>query len=401
VESTEARGERGQITPALMLLVVALLAAGVLLLQVGRATVIQARTTTAADAAALAAAGDLRDQLAEQLRETGFNEPRPISVTRMRRDADTYARRNGGRVVDFEVRLSQFEIYVQVESLQAMDGAAGVDSAGRRGLTEAWSEVATTYAFGPPPDGATPVGGGDARPGVNGNGGNVEDYINALAPQMQVAVRALNQAMGGTLVINSGYRSAAYQAQLCQEVTGPCAPPGRSMHQYGLAIDVGNWQAALAALRANPEIELCHPLPENDAWHFSHLSGSECGGSRGNLGGGGGPGGGFYANYATFDVHLIDGWGGSGGAPAVGTGPADLATWEALAQCESSGDWQINTGNGFYGGLQFTLDSWYLVGGTGYPHQASKGEQIMRAQRLQAIQGWGAWPVCSARLGLR
>lgn len=74
--------------------------------------------------------------------------------------------------------------------------------------------------------------------------------------------------------------------------------------------------------------------------------------------------------------------------------------WDKLAMCESGGNWQINTGNGFYGGLQFTLSSWNAVGGNGYPHHASKSEQIARAEKLQAIQGWGAWPACSAKLGL-
>lgn len=74
--------------------------------------------------------------------------------------------------------------------------------------------------------------------------------------------------------------------------------------------------------------------------------------------------------------------------------------WNALAQCESGGNWAANTGNGFYGGLQFTLSSWQAVGGSGYPNQASASEQIARAQILQARQGWSAWPACSAKLGL-
>lgn len=74
--------------------------------------------------------------------------------------------------------------------------------------------------------------------------------------------------------------------------------------------------------------------------------------------------------------------------------------WDRLAECESGGNWAINTGNGYYGGLQFTLSSWSAVGGSGYPHQASREEQILRGQRLQALQGWGAWPACSAKLGL-
>lgn len=75
--------------------------------------------------------------------------------------------------------------------------------------------------------------------------------------------------------------------------------------------------------------------------------------------------------------------------------------WERLAQCESGGNWSANTGNGFYGGLQFTPSSWRAVGGQGLPHQASKAEQIARAEQLRAVQGWGAWPACSRKLGLR
>lgn len=83
-------------------------------------------------------------------------------------------------------------------------------------------------------------------------------------------------------------------------------------------------------------------------------------------------------------------------APAIANG----SVWDSLAQCEASGNWAINTGNGFYGGLQFTLSSWAGVGGSGMPNLASREEQIMRAQMLQARQGWGAWPACAAKLGL-
>jgi LysM repeat protein len=83
-------------------------------------------------------------------------------------------------------------------------------------------------------------------------------------------------------------------------------------------------------------------------------------------------------------------------APAVAGG----SVWDQLAACESGGNWQINTGNGFYGGLQFTQGSWNAVGGSGSPANASRQEQIMRGKMLQARQGWGAWPVCSAKIGL-
>ena len=94
-------------------------------------------------------------------------------------------------------------------------------------------------------------------------------------------------------------------------------------------------------------------------------------------------------------------------APSYGSAPVSTApavaggsVWDSLAACESGGNWAINTGNGFYGGLQFTLSSWQGVGGSGYPNQASREEQIMRGQMLQARGGWGNWPACSAKLGL-
>ncbi|WP_440101328.1 transglycosylase family protein [Glutamicibacter mishrai] len=91
----------------------------------------------------------------------------------------------------------------------------------------------------------------------------------------------------------------------------------------------------------------------------------------------------------------------AGGAIVATTAPANAAsTWDKLAQCESGGNWSINTGNGYYGGLQFSLSTWKAFGGSGMPHQASKAEQIRVATKVQAAQGWGAWPACTAKLGI-
>jgi LysM repeat protein len=80
---------------------------------------------------------------------------------------------------------------------------------------------------------------------------------------------------------------------------------------------------------------------------------------------------------------------------------ASGGVWDRLAQCESGGNWSTNTGNGFYGGLQFTQSSWSAAGGGGSPQHASRSEQIRVAQNLQKMQGWGAWPTCSRKVGLR
>lgn len=81
----------------------------------------------------------------------------------------------------------------------------------------------------------------------------------------------------------------------------------------------------------------------------------------------------------------------------------DVAVWDAVARCESSGNWSINTGNGYYGGLQFSASTWKAFGGQQYAtnaHLATKAQQIAVARRTLAKQGPGAWPVCSVRAGL-
>ncbi len=88
--------------------------------------------------------------------------------------------------------------------------------------------------------------------------------------------------------------------------------------------------------------------------------------------------------------------------PPAAPQPSSTATnWDKLAQCESSGNWAINTGNGFYGGLQFTLSTWREFGGTGMPHQKSRAEQIRIAEKVLRVQGPGAWPHCSYVAGMR
>ena len=76
------------------------------------------------------------------------------------------------------------------------------------------------------------------------------------------------------------------------------------------------------------------------------------------------------------------------------------SVWDSLAQCESSGNWNTNTGNGYAGGLQFSQSTWAAYGGTGSAANASRAQQIAVAEKVQASQGWGAWPACAAKLGL-
>ena len=92
------------------------------------------------------------------------------------------------------------------------------------------------------------------------------------------------------------------------------------------------------------------------------------------------------------------------GTPLVLAGTASAApdsAWDRLAQCESGGNWNASTGNGYYGGIQFNAQTWHAYGGSGMPHQASRAEQIAVAERTLAAQGWNAWPACSRKMGLR
>ncbi|OBI76171.1 resuscitation-promoting factor [Mycobacterium sp. E740] len=99
------------------------------------------------------------------------------------------------------------------------------------------------------------------------------------------------------------------------------------------------------------------------------------------------------------------------GVVRIGTKPgtdvpevSNAATWDALARCEAGGNWAINTGNGFYGGVQFDQNTWERNGGLRYASRAdlaTREEQIAIAEVTRARQGWGAWPTCSGRIGAR
>jgi len=93
----------------------------------------------------------------------------------------------------------------------------------------------------------------------------------------------------------------------------------------------------------------------------------------------------------------------AGVALAGNASAAPDSDWDRLAQCEAGGNWGINTGNGFQGGLQFSPGTWTAHGGGEYAataNQASREQQIVVAEKVLATQGWGAWPTCSSSLGL-
>ena len=91
----------------------------------------------------------------------------------------------------------------------------------------------------------------------------------------------------------------------------------------------------------------------------------------------------------------------SSSTPAANYDAGDGSVWDRLAQCEAGGNWATNTGNGYSGGLQFSPGTWAANGGTGNAADSSREQQIAVAQNMLAKQGWGAWPACSSKLGLR
>jgi resuscitation-promoting factor RpfA len=91
--------------------------------------------------------------------------------------------------------------------------------------------------------------------------------------------------------------------------------------------------------------------------------------------------------------------------PLIFEAPAQALqdTWDTLARCESGGNWNANTGNGYYGGLQFSNTTWHSYGGGAYAgtaNHATRSQQIAIAEKVLRAQGWKAWPACSRRAGV-
>jgi hypothetical protein len=97
---------------------------------------------------------------------------------------------------------------------------------------------------------------------------------------------------------------------------------------------------------------------------------------------------------------MVAGFIAAGMSFSTGIADADAMNWEAVAQCESGGNWAANTGNGAYGGLQFKQATWQEYGGVGNPAKASKQQQIAVANKVLAGQGPGAWPKCGKAGGM-
>ncbi|CAN5638358.1 hypothetical protein BH24ACT15_BH24ACT15_24700 [soil metagenome] len=335
----------GTVFPLFIVVLLVTFMAGVAFFQTGRASDLGAEAQTGSDAAALAAADDIRDQILEWVMTGAWNErPFVVNVARAAGKARGYAATNDVVISDFGIKTVgylTFEVSVRSHTDRTLtpEGYRDVDpetgevkgefllGGDERGVQDATAKVGPGAGSMLSGGFWTPGGGSGSGPGSGGGGtapaggcpvGDAElrsladqagvtfemaqesylrRYSNCDGPgvavrpmqeAMKVSLLTLEAAMGEPLLLASGYRSPAYQARLCPTVAGPCAAPGRSMHNIGLAVDVVNYQAAAAAANADASIGLCQPLPSNDAVHLSHVTGRECGGRTGTAGGTGG-----------------------------------------------------------------------------------------------------------------
>lgn len=356
------RAERGSVTPAFLGLVWVTLIMGVLFFQVGRATDLGAEAQTGSDAAALAAAGDLRNQILSWIRSGAYSyRPFVPDPARATAAAQQYAAANDviiQRISIVPVGYLAFDVEVAAYTQRTLtplgyrseDGETGELRFGDDEVGEQDATARVRPGTGSFLTGAgfwSPDGGGGFGPGADGQATTTRggcpiptDELLRLAaeagvdPQfattrsalarytdcdggvsvspmpdvMKISLLRLESAMGVPLQLNSGYRSPAHQAQLCKRVSGPCAAPGASMHNVGLAVDAQNWAQAVPVINADPSIGLCQPLPANDAVHLSHASGRECGGRTG-AGGSAPPAFGGHANLveiAQIQVALVE-----------------------------------------------------------------------------------------------
>ena len=194
----------------------------------------------------------------------------------------------------------------------------------------------------------------------------------------RVAALTLVSAVGIALLAPLAARSAMYEAEpSAAPLLDALAPPPVGVDRGFLAVRAGSAIQALAAAPAVPEAIAQIALPTPAVAHMEAT---------------------LYPVATPAPTAR---------PPARASAPAATyggdSVWDALAECESGGDWSINTGNGYYGGLQFSYDTWHNYGGgefAEYPHEATREEQIIVAERLRARRGYQPWPACRAKLGL-
>jgi hypothetical protein len=417
-----ARSEDGQYLPIFAALLFGLLILAFSLFQVGVAATFKSRIQSAADAAALAGEVQVRRELIAAFPEGLSPAALAATLPAICAQAEIYAQRNGAHLTS--CLLEGYDVKVEVQGNKGISspGLSGRDDV--KGEAHARASLGTLYAgglgFGAPGGG----GGGGSSAGGNcmsdsaisdiadkagvkirsdsalrtycgdGNGTGVD--VADLTDAMKVALVKAEDELGHGVRLNSAFRSVAYQRVLCQRVSGPCAPPGQSMHNFGMAVDVSDpgEMAGVAAAAG-----LCQPLPGDDAVHFSLASDVECGG---RAGAGGGGGGGGFGGFVSYVVKLVPWEGGDFSLPGLSPGPGGpwAIPW-SVVDCESGGQNLPPNSAGASGYYQFIPSTWRMMGGsTPQAYQASKEEQDRLAALLWNRPGGPANWDCARMQGL-
>jgi Putative Flp pilus-assembly TadE/G-like len=335
--------EDGQIIPLLIVIMVSVIALGIALFQVGRAADLKAQGQTAADAAALGAEHEIKDEMIAAMLVSGEGfTPLEVNDALVQARAEEWAQRNGAHVISYQRLPTSFDVSVIVETNKELNDkdADRVGANGFRGQAKASATIDAAFNFGGG-FGIPSFGGGGGGPGGGGNllsDADIKKIEDAAGVQvapwsalrfyggcgctsgsvdvadlqfpMQVAIAKAEALLHHRLPIISAFRTVQYQASLCATQGGQggrCAPAGSSMHNAGLAMDVSP-HGDLAAIAS--KVGLCEPFPgaNDDNNHFSWAGDRECGGQAGVLGGAGSGGvafGGNISSFVNFDIHLI------------------------------------------------------------------------------------------------
>ena len=425
------RGEDGQIVPALLVILLLCMAFGFMMLQVGLAADYKSRSQTAADAAALAGALEVKREIIAAYAMDHQLQPEEINMPLVCAAAALYAARNRATLDPGGCTHDQYDIKVEVHGTNQLDAIGDTDDL--KGDTAAAKARATPWSFGS--GGGVLGAGGGSLPVGGGGGGSLMGANPRMSVYLDVAASKFH------LHVSSGLRPVSITTN-----------GNHSLHETGYAIDLNgapadmlafakyaaaHWGGQLEELIHTPlgygvkngqQVPLAFWGDATNADHFDHvhladtdppdadhLDGGPAepgsgagGGGEGGFGGGLGGGGGFGLGGFGLQVHLVR-WDGQGGrVPDIPGAPDDFPAslrqmFYNLMICESSGNprnIEEPGGNGgplgHYGLFQFDIPTWESVGGHGNPIDASPEEQWMRAYMLYQRRGFQPWECADA-----
>jgi hypothetical protein len=426
---TRLRGEGGQIIPPLLVILLLCLAFGLMLLQVGLAADYKSRSQTAADAAALAGAGEVKREIIAAYAMDHQLQPEEINMALVCAQAAIYAARNRATMTFCQHEPNDYDIKVKVRGNDQLDAIG--DTKQLEGEHAEAQARATPWSFGGSGGilgaggGGLPIGGGGGGPLMGANPA-LQVYADAAA---RFGLKVISGLRPGAIT-NSGNVSW-HSSGNALDLAAPMTPEGKAAMLRFAQYAAETWGSQLEELIHTPlgygVKNGARVPPYATADHYDHVhiadtdpaapgdksgpptnGGAGAGPSPGGFGGGGGGGFGGFG----LQVHLVR-WDGQGGrVPDVPGAPDDFPDnlrqiFYAIMMCESGGDphaLEEPGGNGgplgHYGLFQFDIPTWESVGGHGDPRDASPEEQWMRAYMLYQRRGFQPWECAdSAHLG--